>query len=73
MAGSRAKVTVHVRVKEKAWRYDVVPDADAVDVELDLAGADSLEIELVDASAQAITFPSGIEWRTALIVEGGGS
>ena len=59
---------MHVRVKEKAWRYDVVPDADAVDVEL---GIDP-EITNVNGGAIAMGHPlgcTGAKLTTQLIYE----
>lgn len=43
--------------------------AEVIDIDLDLGTANVLEIEVQVDPAEAIAFPSGVEWHNALIVE----
>ncbi len=73
LAAGQASVKVTVRVNGKATDFSVAPGADAHAVDLDLGTAAALEIQVQVDASQAIVFPSGIEWRNALIVEANAS
>lgn len=70
MTSSRAGVTVVVTAGDKTWTQQVTPGSDPIDVDIDLGLAKSIEIEVKVDPSQTITFPSGVVWCNALIVEG---
>lgn len=75
LANGKASVKVTVRVNGKATEFSVAPapgmKTQAIDI--DLGTATVLEIQVQVDAGQAIVFPSGIEWRNALIVEASAS
>ena len=71
LSGSQAALSVTVRVNGKTRTFSVASDAGVQAVEVDLGTAAILEIEVQLDAGQAIAFPSGIEWRSAMIIEGG--
>lgn len=70
LPSGKAEVSVTVRVNGKATTFSVAPGTDGQAIDIDLGTANVLEIEVRVNASQAIVFPSGIEWRNALIVGG---
>jgi hypothetical protein len=68
VANSRIPLTAHVRAGNNKKTYTVPPDSAGVDVDIDLGKSGEIEI-IVDAP-ETVSFPCGIEWRNAFLVEG---
>ena len=51
----------------KKWTYTVPPNTTGVDIDIDLGTSD--EIEIVTDSPDTVSYPCGIEWSNAFIVE----
>ena len=67
VANSRTPMTAILRAGSNTKTIDIPADSSGVSVIFDIGSAD--EIEIVTDSAGAISYPSGIEWRNAIIVE----
>jgi hypothetical protein len=67
VANSRAPMTAILRAGSNTKTIDIPPDSSGVSVSFDIGSAD--EIEIVTDSASAISYPCGIEWCNAIIVE----
>lgn len=67
VANSRSPMTALVRAGANSKTITVPPDSAGVEMDFDLGSAD--EIEIVTDSAGMISYPCGIEWRNAIIVE----
>ncbi len=67
VANSQFPMTAVVRAGANSKTVAVPPDSAGVGIDLDLGSAD--EIEIVTDSAGTISYPCGIEWRNAMIVE----
>lgn len=67
VANSRTSMTAIVRAGANSKTVAVPPDSDGVAMDFDLGSAG--EIEIVTDSAGSISYPCGIEWRNAIIVE----
>jgi hypothetical protein len=65
---ARPPMTVDVRVGNAVKTYTVQPGDDGVAVDLDLGTATSFE--LIAEASSPVSYPCGIEWRNAIIVEG---
>jgi hypothetical protein len=68
VANSRIALTAHIRAGGNNKTYTVSPDSAGVDVDIDLGKSSEIEI-IVDAS-ETISYPCGIQWRNAFLVEG---
>ena len=73
LPSGKADVIVTIRINGKAKVFSVAPGSEAQAIDIDLGTADVLEIHVQVDRSQATVFPSGIEWRNALIVEAGAS
>lgn len=67
VANSRFPMTAVVRAGTNSKTVSVPPDSAGVAMDFELGSAD--EIEIVTDSAGTISYPCGIEWRDAMIVE----
>jgi hypothetical protein len=68
VSNARVPMTAHVRAGNASKTYTVQPGGDGVAVDLDLGTATSFE--LVADATSPVSYPCGIEWRNATIVEG---
>jgi hypothetical protein len=60
-------MTAILRAGSNTKTIDIPPDSSGVSVSFDVGAA--YEIEIVTDSTGAISYPCGIEWRNAIIVE----
>jgi len=67
VANSRFPMTALVRAGANSKTVAVPPDSAGVAMDFELGSAD--EFEIVTDSAGTISYPCGIEWRNAIIVE----
>jgi hypothetical protein len=67
VANSRSPMTAILRAGSNTKTIDIPPDSSGVSVSFDVGAA--YEIEIVTDSTGAISYPCGIEWRNAIIVE----
>ena len=65
---ARPPMQVHVRLGDAVKTYTVQPGSGGAAVDLDLGTATSFE--LVADATSGVSYPCGIEWRNAIIVEG---
>ncbi len=66
---ARVAMTVQIRAGNSSQTYAVEPGGSGVAVDLDLGAATSFDL-IVDATS-TLSYPCGIEWRNAFIVEVG--
>ncbi len=67
IANSRTPLTARIRAGSNSKTYTIPADSAGVDVDIDLG--QSGVIELTADAPDAISYPCGIEWRNAFIVE----
>jgi hypothetical protein len=67
VANSRTPMTAILRAGSNTKTIDIPADSSGVSVSFDIGSAD--EIEIVTDSAGTVSYPCGIEWRNAIIVE----
>lgn len=74
VANSRTIVTAHIRAGDSKWAFTVSADkadkAGEVGEVIDLDLGKATEIEITTDASQTVSYPTGIEWRNAFIMEG---
>jgi hypothetical protein len=68
VANSLATINVQIVAGDGKWTFTIAPNTVGQSIDLDLGEA--TEIEITTDAANAVSYPSSIEWHNAFIMEG---